>query len=370
MTKMMNIIIITLFISQRVHPSATRETGHQMPAKLTSLLLLTTAGLLPALSLSGCHNESVGSVELLNVSNDPTRELWRDINAHFLRKVAAESKLDVTVRQSHGGSGSQARAIVDGLEADVATLGLWSDTKALERAGLLDPDWETRLPNKAKPYGSTIVFVVRQGNPRGIHDWPDLAKPDVQIITPNPKTSGNGKLSFLAAWGSVLQAGGSEAQAEQLVRSIYRKVPVLDTAARAATVTFAQKKLGDVHLTWEAEAHLEVAESKGELEIVYPKTSIEAEVPVAVVDAYARRKGTWGAATAYTNYLYTQEAQELFAKHFYRPYDAEVLAQHADRFPPIDMFPITRIASSWDEANRRFFADGALFDTIYTTPVE
>ncbi len=344
-----------------------------MSAKFSfPLFPLAIFGALISAGTPGCtRSESVGSVELLNVSNDPTRELWRDMNEHFVAKTTKESDIEVTVRQSHGGSGSQARAIVDGLEADLATLGLWSDTKALEKAGLVEADWQTRLPNGAKPYSSTIVFVVRKGNPKGIQDWADLAKPDVQIITPNPKTSGNGKLSFLAAWGSVLQNGGAEAQAEELVRTIYKHVPVLDTAARAATVTFAQKKIGDVHLTWESEAHLEVAESKGELEIVYPKTSIEAEVPVAVVDQVSRRKGTWGTATAYANFLYTDEAQEVFAKHYYRPFNAEVLAKHADRFPPIETFSVTRIApGGWEEANKRFFADGALFDTIYTTPVE
>ncbi len=361
MTKMTKIIIITLLrilIDWWSMPASTR----------TALFALA----LTAAVSAGCNRPTAtGSVELLNVSNDPTRELWRDMNEHFAAKTAKESGIEVTVRQSHGGSGSQARAIVDGLEADLATLGLWSDTKALEKAGLVEADWETRLPNGAKPYSSTIVFVVRKGNPKGIKDWADLAKPDVQIITPNPKTSGNGKLSFLGAWGSVLQSGGTEAQAEELVRTIYKHVPVLDTAARAATVTFAQKKIGDVHLTWESEAHLEVAESKGELEIVYPKTSIEAEVPVAVVDAVAKKKGTWGTATAYAKYLYTDEAQEVFAKHYYRPQSAEVLAKHSDRFPPIEMFSVTRIApGGWEEANKRFFADGALFDTIYTTSVE
>jgi len=317
-----------------------------------------------ALLTGGCSQER-GDGELLNVSYDPTRELWRDLNELFVREHEAKTGKNLVIRQSHGGSTSQARAVIDGLEADVVTLALWSDTDAIRQRGLIAEGWEARLPNRSLPYVSTIVFIVRKGNPKQIKDWPDLVRDDVRVITPNPKTSGNGKLSFLAAWGSVLHAGGSEAQAEEYVRKLYERVPVLDQAARASTLTFARKKIGDVHLSWENEAHLEVQEAKGELEIVYPKASIRAEPHVAVVDANVDRKGTRAAAEAYLQLLFTKEAQEIIAKHHYRPTDPEVLARHKDRFPAIELFPVTRVAKGWAEAQERFFAEGAVFDRIY-----
>ena len=318
---------------------------------------------LVGLMLAGCSSRSDG--ELLNVSYDPTRELWRDLNDLFVKQQESSTGERLAVRQSHGGSTSQARAVIDGLEADVVTLALWSDTDAIRKKGLIRDGWEGRLPNRSLPYLSTIVFVVRKGNPKGVKDWPDLVRGDVRVITPNPKTGGNGKLSFLAAWGAVKHRGGSDADAEAYVRELYRRVPVLDQAARAATVTFARKNLGDVHLTWENEAHLEVHESKGELEIVYPKSSIRAEPHVAVVDANVDRKGTRAAAEAYLKVLFTKEAQEIIAKHHYRPTDPEVLAKHRDRFPAIDLFPITTVARDFDDAQDRFFAEGAVFDRIY-----
>ena len=236
--------------------------------------------------------------------------------------------------QSHGGSGSQARAVADGLDADVVTLGLFPDTDAVRKAGKIDPGWEGRLPNRSLPYTSTIVFVVRRGNPKQVRDWPDLARDGVEVITPNPKTSGNGKWSFLALWGSVTTRGGSEAQAAEFVERVYRRVPVLDAAARGATMTFAQKKLGDVHLTWENEAVLEVEEARGALEIVYPPVSVLAEPPVAVVDAVVRRKGTTAVATAYLQYLYTEEAQEVIARHHYRPTNPVVKCPDGGPVPP------------------------------------
>lgn len=306
------------------------------------------------------------TVELLNVSYDPTRELWRDINAQFIEQYRKDKGIEVSIKQSHGASGSQARAVIDGLEADVVTLALWPDTEAIHKAKLLDDGWEDRFPNRSLPYISTIVFVVRKGNPKGIKDWPDLIKPDVQVITPNPKTSGNGKLSFLAAWGDVIARGGSEDDAQRFVTELYRHTPVLDTGARGSTTTFAQKKIGDVHLTWENEAHLEVTEASGELEIVYPPRSIRAEPHVSVVDANAIRKGSQEVARAYLEFLYTDAGQETIAKHFYRPAaNPAILQKHESRFPKLELFPITAVAANWTEAQSRFFAEKGLFDQIY-----
>ena len=303
-------------------------------------------------------------VELLNVSYDPTRELWQELNELFIAKYKRETGQDLTINQSHGGSGAQARAVIDGLEADVVTLALGSDTDALRRHGLLADDWQKRLPNHSLPYYSTIVFVVRKGNPERIRDWPDLVRPGIGVITPNPKTSGNGKLSFLAAWGSVIRRGGSEDDARAFVTKLYRNVPKLDTGARGSTITFARQKLGDVHLTWENEAHLEVAEAKGELEIVYPPISIRAEPFVAVVDANVNRKGTREIAEAYLRFVYTEEAQEVLARHYYRPISETVFEKYARRFPKLDLFRINVIARDWNEAQERFFAEGGVFDQI------
>lgn len=305
------------------------------------------------------------TIELLNVSYDPTRELWRDLNADFVKHYEQKAGVRVAIKQSHGGSGSQARAVIDGLDADVVTLALYSDTDELRRKGLIPDRWEERLPERSLPYFSTIVFVVRRGNPRNIKDWPDLVRSGVQVITPNPKTSGNGKLSLLGAWGSVLRRGGSEADARTFVTNLYRNVPVLDAGARGATTTFAQKQIGDVHLTWENEARLEVQEAKGELELVYPPSSIRAEPYVAWVDANIDRKGTRAAAEAYLRFLYTDGAQEIIAKHGYRPIRAEILKKHASEFPAIDLFPITVVARDWNEAQQKFFATGGVFDAIY-----
>jgi len=304
-------------------------------------------------------------VELLNVSYDPTRELWQDINTAFADQYEQDAGIRPTIRQSHGGSSSQARAVIDGNEADVVTLALWTDTDAVRKAGLIADGWEKRLPNNSLPYFSTIVFVVREGNPKGIKDWSDLARDDVEIITPSPRTSGNGKLSFLGAWGSIVVRGGSEAAATDLVRRIYSHVPVLDASARAATTTFAQKGIGDVHLTWENEAALEIKESGGKLQIVYPTLSIRAEPPVAVVDKNVDRRGTRAVAEAYLKFLYTNAGQEIIAKHHYRPSDPAVLAKHSDSFPAIELFTIDKVAPGWAEANQRFFAEGGVFDQIY-----
>jgi sulfate/thiosulfate transport system substrate-binding protein len=303
---------------------------------------------------------TAAAVELLNVSYDPTRELYRAINSAFTAKHG-----DVSIKQSHGGSGTQARAVIDGLEADVVTLALYPDTDAIRKAKLMEDGWVKRLPNNSLPYTSTIVFVVRKGNPKGIKDWDDIIKPGVQIITPNPKTSGNGKLSFIAAWGYVKGKGGSDAAALDFVKKLYDQVPVLDLAARASTVTFVQKNIGDVHLTWENEAHLEVQEAGGAVEIVYPSTSIQAEPNVAWVDANVKRKGTEAIAKQYLEFLYTPEAQEIIAKNFYRPTDPAVLAKYRSTFPDLKLFPITDVATSWDDSYDKFFGDGKLFDSFY-----
>jgi sulfate/thiosulfate transport system substrate-binding protein len=331
--------------------------------------VLVIFSLATSASISGCGNSAPGdeAIELLNLSCDPTRELWRDVNQAFIPEYEKETGKRVTIRQSHGGSGSQSRAVIDGLAADVVTLALWSDTDAIRAKGLIDAGWEKRFPNDSLPYLSTIVFVVRKGNPKGIKDWADLVRYDVKIITPNPKTSGNGRLSFLAAWGAVLHRQGSEAQAREFVTRLYRQVPVLDAAARGSTTTFAQRKIGDVHLTWENEAYLELAEAKGELEIVYPSCSIRAEPPVAVVDANARRKGTVEAATAYVNFMYSAAAQEIMARHHYRPTRPDILQKYAADFPAIELFPVTLVARDWDDAQQKFFADKGIFDSIYDT---
>jgi sulfate transport system substrate-binding protein len=263
--------------------------------------------------------------------------------------------------------------VIDGLAADVVTLALWSDTNAIRKAGLIDDDWENRYPNRSLPYTSTIVFVVRKGNPKNIRDWSDLTRSDVEIITPNPKTSGNGKWSFVSMWGSVIWRGGSEEDAREFVTRAYKRVPVLDAAARGATVTFAQKGLGDVHLTWENEAHLEVKEAGGKLEIVYPGAnlpggpiSVLAEPHIAVVDVNVRRKGTAEIADAYVRFLYTREAQELIAKNFHRPFDKEVFARYQSLFPPMDLRRATTLVPSgkWDDIQKKFFAEGQMFDRI------
>jgi len=303
---------------------------------------------------------------LLNVSYDPTRELWKEINAAFGPVYATQHNSTLKFEQSHGGSSSQARAVIDGLEADVVTLAIWTDTDAIRKAGLIDPGWENDFPNRSLPYVSTIVFVVRQGNPKGIHDWDDIVKAGVEIVTPNPKTSGNGKLSFLAAWGAVLSKGGTEADARAFVTKLYKQAPVLDTGARGATTTFAQKGIGDVHLTWENEAFLEVEESGGKLEIVYPSVSILAEPHVAVVDRNVDRHGTRKAAEAYLSFLYAPEGQAIIAKHHYRPTMSEAQAKYGSQFAHIQLFPITKVVSGWQTANDQFFADGKIYDQIYS----
>ncbi len=344
----------------------------QHPKRISlAQVILGFAVISGTLTACGCGNsakngaDGTGTIEILNVSYDPTRELWRELNADFAPKFQAKHNRKLNIKQSHGGSGPQARAIIDGLDADVATLAMWTDVEAVSKKGLIKSDWMGKLPNNSLPYVSTIVFVVREGNPKNIKDWSDLVKGDVKVITPNPKTSGNGKLAFLAAWGSVILGGGSEEDATKYIKELYSRVPVLDTGARGATTSFAHRGMGDVHLTWENEAHLEVKESGNKLQIVYPTSSILAEPYVAVVDEVVDRKKTREVAEEYLNFLYTPEAQEIIAKHYYRPTDAKVLEAHRADFPEIKLFPITDIISGWDEAQSKFFSEGGVFDSIY-----
>ncbi len=303
---------------------------------------------------------------ILNVSYDPTRELYREFNRAFAAAWQGRTGDRVTVSQSHGGSGSQARAVLDGLEADVVTLALGADIDALARRGLLGTDWQTKLPANASPYTSTVVFLVRKGNPKAVRDWPDLLKPGLGVITPNPKTSGGARWNFLAAvaWAQR-QAGATEATVEAFMTALFRQVPVLDTGARGATTSFAQRGLGDVLLAWENEAWLVRKEfGATDYEIVYPSLSILAEPPVAVVDKVVARKGTRAVAQAYLDHLYSKEGQAIVAKNFYRPTDPEIAAANAERFPKLAMVTI-RDFGGWDDAQARYFADGGLFDRIF-----
>jgi sulfate/thiosulfate-binding protein len=306
------------------------------------------------------------SVELLNVSYDPTRELYARLNPEFIASYAKATGTVVDIKQAHGGSSRQARAVADrALAADVVTLGLSSDIELLHQHGLVGEGWRARLPNGAQPYYSTIVFVVRKGNPLAIHDWPDLIRHEVEIITPDPRSSGNGKLSALAAWGAVQKRGGSEEDAKAYLREFYRHTPFLEAGARGAATAFAIEKLGHVHLTWENEALREVEASAGELQIVYPPISILAEPAVAWVDANVANHGTQAVARAYLEFLFSEPAQQIIAAHGYRPFDARVKASSEARFPHLDLFPITAIAEDWEDAQRKFFSDSGIIETVY-----
>ncbi|NMO13281.1 sulfate ABC transporter substrate-binding protein [Pyxidicoccus fallax] len=327
------------------------------------------------LSLAACSKSGGGdapapggAVTLLNVSYDPTRELYEDFNAAFAKHWAAKSGQKVTIKQSHGGSGKQARAVIDGLEADVVTLALAYDVDMLHDKGQLIPaNWQTRLPDNSSPYTSTIVFVVRKGNPKGIKDWEDLVKEGVTVITPNPKTSGGARWNYLAAWGHALRKpGGSEATAQAFVENLFRNVPVLDSGARGSTTTFAERGLGDVLIAWENEAFLLTQEvGKDKFEIVVPSVSILAEPPVTVVDKNADKRGTRAVAEAYLQYLYSDEGQELAAKHHYRPRSQAVAAKHASKFPGVSLFTIADVFGGWKKAQAAHFDEGGVFDRIY-----
>ena len=307
-------------------------------------------------------------ITLLNVSYDPTRELYQDYNTAFAKYWKAKTGDNVTVNQSHGGSGKQARAVIDGLPADVVTLALAYDVDVIaDKAKLFPKKWQSRLPHNSSPYTSTIVFLVRKGNPKGIKDWDDLIRPGVSVITPNPKTSGGARWNYLAAWGYVLKkAGGEEQQARDFIAKLYKNVPVLDSGARGSTITFVERGIGDVFISWENEAFLAVNElGKGQLEIVVPSVSILAEPPVTVVDKVAKKHGTYEVAEAYLKYLYSEEGQEIAAKNFYRPRLESVAAKYADKFPKVNLFTIDDVFGGWQKAQKTHFDDGGVFDKLY-----
>ena len=325
---------------------------------LLSSLLGTVAHAAPA---------APGNVTLLNVSYDPTRELYQSENASFASYWKKKSGQTVTINQSHGGSGKQARAVIDGLEADVVTLALAYDIDAIADSKLLPETWQQRLPQNSTPYTSTIVFVVRKGNPKGIKNWDDLVKPGISVITPNPKTSGGARWNYLAAWGYKQQQTKSPEQAKNFVKALYKNVPVLDTGARGSTLTFTQRGLGDVLIAWENEAHLILKEfGADKYEIVAPPVSILAEPPVAVVDKNVDKHGTRKVAEAYLNYLYTPEAQEIIAKNSYRPRSAAAFKKYAANFPKIKLFTLKDFFGTWRQAQKTHFSDGGTFDQIYT----
>lgn len=307
-------------------------------------------------------------VKLLNVSYDPTRELYVDFNEAFAKYWLETANQEVTIEQSHGGSGKQGRAVVDGLEADVVTLALGYDIDAIVDAGLIESDWQTQFERNSSPYTSTIVFLVRKGNPKNILDWNDLIKDDVEVITPNPKTSGGARWNYLAAWGYALkQNNNSEEAAVQYVTELFKHVPVLDTGARGSTTTFVEREIGDVLLAWENEAYLSINElGPDKFDIVYPSLSILAEPPVAIVDKVVDKRGTREVAEAYLQYLYTPEGQKIAGDNYYRPTDPEVAAQFKDQFPELELLEIDKDFGGWKEAQTKHFADGGVFDQIYT----
>jgi len=333
------------------------------PSSVRRLLVAATVSLVAAASVLA------KDITLLNVSYDPTRELYADFNKAFAARWKAKTGDTVLVKQSHGGSGKQARSVIDGLEADVVTLALAYDIDEIgERAKLLPADWQKRLPHNSAPYTSTYIFLVRKGNPKGIKDWSDLVKPGVSVITANPKTSGGARWGYLAAYGWALrQPGGNDARARDFIARLFANVPVLDSGARGSTVTFAERGVGDVLLAWENEAQLSLKEfGVDKFDIVYPSSSILAEPPVAVVDKVVDKRGTRAAAQAYLEHLYTPEGQEIAARHFYRPIDDQVAAKHAKVFPKISLFTIDDTFGGWAKAQKTHFADGGVFDQIYT----
>jgi len=335
-------------------------------------LLINTAKKLALMAIIASSSFDVTATTLLNVSYDPTREFYRQYNQLFNTHWQAQGEQAVTVRQSHGGSGSQARSVIDGLDADVVTLALAYDVDALRKRGELIPEnWQSRLPNNSSPYTSTIVLLVRKGNPKNIKDWDDLVRDDVQVITPNPKTSGGARWNYLAAWGYALKKTGSEEQAYAFIEKLFKNVPVLDPGARGATNTFVQRRIGDVFIAWENEAILTVEQlGKGQYEIIVPSVSILAEPPVTLVDKNVDRKGTRKAAEAYLAHLYSDDAQHLAAKHFYRPASAEIAAQYQKQFPAINVFTIDEVFGGWDKAQETHFNDGGQFDKVLEALVQ
>jgi sulfate/thiosulfate transport system substrate-binding protein len=339
----------------------TMRTRFALPGSLSLLALLAGTG-------TAAAQGAPKPVSLLNVSYDPTRELYEDLNQQFAAYWKGKTGQEVTIRQSHGGSGKQARSVIDGLGADVVTLALAYDIDQIaEKSGRLPASWQSRLPSNSAPYTSTIVFLVRKGNPKGVKDWGDLVKPGVAVITPNPKTSGGARWNYLAAWAWALrQPGGSEATAKAYVSKLYRNVPVLDAGARGSTTTFVERGIGDVLLAWENEALLAIKElGPGKFEIVAPSLSILAEPPVSVVDKVAGKHGTMDVAQAYLQYLYTTTGQEIAARHFYRPRDPKVAAKYEAQFPKVALITIDEVFGGWKKAQAAHFADGAVFDQIY-----
>ena len=327
--------------------------------------LLTTLAL--GLAAAGAVLPALAQTSLLNVSYDPTRELYQDFNKAFAEHWKAKTGETLSIKASHGGSGKQARSVIDGLEADVVTLALAYDIDALADRGLLGADWQKKLPNNASPYTSTIVFLVRKGNPKHINNWPDLARSGVDVITPNPKTSGGARWNYLAAWGYALKNGGTPASARDFVKRIYSNTKVLDSGARGSTTTFVERGIGDVLIAWENEAYLAVKElGKDKFEIVTPEQSILAEPPVAIVDKVVDKRGTRKQAQAYLDYLYSPEGQELAAKNYYRPRDAKVAAKYAKAFAPVKLFTVDELFGGWRSAQKTHFDDGGVFDQIYT----
>ena len=310
---------------------------------------------------------SQAAVSLLNVSYDPTRELYVEYNQAFARYWKGKTGQDVTIKQSHGGSGKQARSVIDGLDADVVTLALAGDIDALyKNGGWIAQDWQKRLPHNSSPYTSTVVLVVRQGNPKGIKDWDDLIKSGISVITPNPKTSGGARWNYLAAWEFAKRKYGGEAKAKEFVTALYKNVPVLDTGARGSSITFAQRNQGDVFISWENEAHLLEKEFGNKVDIVYPSLSIVAEPPVTVVEKNVDRKGTRKVAEEYLNYLYSDEGQDIAGKNYYRPISPKAQAKYVKQLPKLPLFTLEQAFGSWAKADRDHFADGASFDQIYT----
>ncbi len=322
------------------------------------------AGFVLSVALAGAAHAA--DVTLLNVSYDPTRELYVEINKAFAAKYKAASGRTIEIKQSHGGSGKQARSIIDGLAADVVTLALAYDIDEIADRGIIAKDWQRRLPQHASPYTSTVVFLVRKGNPKGIKDWDDLARPGLKVITANPKTSGGARWNYLAAWGFAQRKYGSKEKARDFVAGVYRNVPVLDTGARGSTVTFVERNVGDVLIAWENEAFLSMTEfGKDKFEIVVPSVSILAEPPVAVVDKVVDRKGTRGAAEDYLKFLYTVQGQEIAARHFYRPRDSATAERFGAKFPALDLFTVDDAFGGWRKAQQEHFGDGGTFDAIY-----
>ena len=332
-----------------------------MKTRLIAAALLSLAA---TLAITSVH---AAELSLLNVSYDPTRELYQDVNKNFAAQWKAQAGGELKLRQSHGGSGKQARAVIDGLAADVVTLALAYDIDEIAQRGLIAKDWQKRLPNNSSPYTSTVVFLVRKGNPKGIKDWGDIVKPGVSVVTPNPKTSGGARWNHLAAWGFALkQPGGNDKTAQEFLAKLYKNVPVLDSGARGATTTFVERGIGDVLLAWENEALLAIKElGPDKVEIVVPSISILAEPPVAVVDKVVDRRGTRKAAEAYLNYLYSDEGQELAAKHYYRPTADKIAKKYASQFPKVKLLTVDDVAGGWAKAQKAHFADGGVFDQIY-----